>query len=312
MLQLTQAGAVVRGDAEDIARMRGTFECQHVLRLPQFLPAVRLRYLQDALARAAFVARAKQDGIGEVCLSRAEPVWDHLLFMMNDPTLFHWIEQLTGCDPIGCFSGRVWRGVDLDWHDDWVQARMIGISVNLSTEVFSGGALRVREKASHTQICDVTNTGFGDAVLFRISEHLEHRVTPVEGTAHRTVLTGWFRREPSYLAEMDAAIVAERPVLHGNPDRPDNGWPTELRLSDDVLYHAAGDDLLIHVNGQSGFYRLNAIGREILERLAATGEPAVVMAQMLDEYDVSDSELRQEVRRVVTQLRRHGVLEPRL
>jgi hypothetical protein len=38
----------------------------------------------------------------------------------------------------------------------------------------------------------VNNTGFGDAILFRISKDLEHRVTEVVGEVAKTAYAGWF------------------------------------------------------------------------------------------------------------------------
>jgi len=320
MLQLTQRGTTFRGNAAEVACLRATFERRHALPLPQFLPSPLLSYIQKALTHAVFEANGEPGFFAEVRLSPAKPIWDHLLFMMNDPALFHWVEQITGCDAIGRFSGRVYRrspGSNHydDWHDDDIETRMIGISVNLGRETFSGGALKLRDALSKKQIYEMANTGFGDAVLFSISEHLQHIVMPLEGTAERTALAGWFRREPDYATELNAAIVDQRPVPRGQADGQTGGLPAQLRLSDEALYHAAGDDLLVHVNGVSGvngrarFYKLNGVGREILERLVATGTPATVIAHMMDEYDVPADELTQAVRRLVAELQSQWVLE---
>jgi len=304
-----------------VARLRETFDHQHVLHLPQFLPAELLCSIQAALARAAF----QEDGVpglsAELRLAATEPIYHHLLFMMNDPALFRWVEQVTGCETIGRFSGRVYRrspGTNhyVDWHSDCAQTRMIGISVNLSTETFSGGTLKLRDRASRQHLCETANTGFGDAVLFRISPQLEHIVMPTEGTTDRTALAGWFRREPDYMDELSAAIIAQRPMpcdeaavlTNSLVDDSINGLPTKLRLSDDALYHAVGDDLFIHVNRQDGFYKLNAVGREILERLVSMGTPATVIAEMLEEYDAPAAELTHEVYRLIAELHSHGVL----
>src|SRR5437870_3973759 len=123
MLQLSQAGAAFRGNSAEMACLRETFERQHVVSLPKFLSSPVLRYVQKALAHAVFEAHEQPRFFAEVRLSLAEPIWDHLLFMMNDPALFHCVEQITGCQPIGRFSGRVYRrspGANHydDWHDD--------------------------------------------------------------------------------------------------------------------------------------------------------------------------------------------------
>ncbi len=47
---------------------------------------------------------------------------------------------------------------------------------------------------------DVALTGFGDTILFRLAETLNHRVTDVETGPSRTVFTGWFLRRPTLSA----------------------------------------------------------------------------------------------------------------
>ena len=41
-------------------------------------------------------------------------------------------------------------------------------------------------------------TAPGDAVIFRIAEHLRHRVSPVTGGTHRVAFAGWFKSSPSF------------------------------------------------------------------------------------------------------------------
>jgi hypothetical protein len=55
----------------------------------------------------------------------------------------------------------------------------------------------MRDKRTDRMLVDVANTGLGDAMLFRISEHLVHRITPVEGDAPKTAFAGWFEAGPS-------------------------------------------------------------------------------------------------------------------
>lgn len=39
------------------------------------------------------------------------------------------------------------------------------------------------------------NTGLGDALIFRISGELKHRVAPMEGDEAKTAFAGWFRSD---------------------------------------------------------------------------------------------------------------------
>jgi hypothetical protein len=75
---------------------------------------------------------------------------------------------------------------------------MIGLSLNLTKENYSGGVFELRLKGSNESIHQIKITGAGDALLFDLSERLEHRVTPVVGEGSRTVFAGWFQSEPDF------------------------------------------------------------------------------------------------------------------
>ena len=64
--------------------------------------------------------------------------------------------------------------------------------------MFRGGVLQIRGSRSGKIISEVANTDFGSAVLFRISENLEHRVTGIEGDIPETTVTGWFKPGPGF------------------------------------------------------------------------------------------------------------------
>lgn len=126
-----------------------------------------------------------------------------MLFVMNDPTLFTVVERISGCDPIGSFYGVVYRfvpglGHADRWHSDMDGNRIAAISVNLGREPFAGGHLQIADAVTNAVLYDAPNLGFGDAGLFRLAEDLRHRVTELLPGPPRTVLTGWFRRRPSY------------------------------------------------------------------------------------------------------------------
>jgi hypothetical protein len=112
------------------------------------------------------------------------------------------VETLTGCAPIARFSGRVYRMIPGpqhydSWHSDSEEERLIGLSLNLSEEVFAGSIFQLRAVGSDRVLCEVANTGFGDAVLFRIAPDLLHRITPLEGAVPKTAYAGWFRSSPT-------------------------------------------------------------------------------------------------------------------
>ena len=105
--------------------------------------------------------------------------------LFNNTRLFEFIQRITGCGSIGSFSGRVYRYLpDEDhydrWHNDLVQHRLVALSINLNKQPYEGGLLELKDK--DRQIVEsITNTVFGDAILFRLADHLEHRRTTVHG-----------------------------------------------------------------------------------------------------------------------------------
>ena len=84
------------------------------------------------------------------------------------------------------------------WHHDCAHSRMIAVSINLSSDVYSGGVLQIRERESGAIVHEVANTGVGDAIVFRVSPDLEHRVTAVKGAVAKTAYAGWFCSEPVF------------------------------------------------------------------------------------------------------------------
>lgn len=212
MIQITRAGTVVSGSPGDLARLRETFDRDHCVLLPQFLEPALTSFVQSEIDRAEFHERVHEDMepvLRDLTMNAnlADGLFDVLL--MNDATLFHFIEELTGKGPIGSFIGRVYRlipGVhDYEaWHDDLGDARLIAISINLSRDVYTGGVLQIRDRATGAILHEVANTGAGDAIVFRLSRQMEHRVTKLQGSAAKTAYSGWFCAQP--VLDLMAAI----------------------------------------------------------------------------------------------------------
>jgi hypothetical protein len=122
--------------------------------------------------------------------------------LLNSPKLFRAIEQITGCERIACFSGRMYRRPASStyfnrWHTDITdEGRMVALSINLNAEPYEGGALQIRSAKTHEVLSEVHNRNYGDAIIFPVDERLEHRVCEVESGAAKTALAGWFRSKP--------------------------------------------------------------------------------------------------------------------
>jgi hypothetical protein len=201
MLRIARNGLTKTGAEADVAAARQHFDERHWLRLRGFVDSDLLRALHRELDRAEFYDRS-HDGIGaELCLASG-PITASLELLANDPALFSTIDELTGCGPFGCFDGRVYRMMALDHHDSWHsdlgEDRRVAMSVNLSTSVYSGGVTEFRHSNESDAFDRVANTGFGDAIIFRLDPGLRHRVTGVEGSMPKTAWAGWFRATPNF------------------------------------------------------------------------------------------------------------------
>jgi len=202
-VQLTRQGTIC-GSIETLAQLRLHFQQQHYFRLPQLIEPALLDVVQKQIERGEFYERvhARIDSNKELCL-RENPATTALLFLINDEKLFEIIQQLTACETIRCFDGRIYRaapgnGHHDSWHNDIGDDRLVGMSLNLSREEYSGGVLQLRERASGETVSEITNVRAGDAVVFRLARSLQHRISEVTGSASKTAFAGWFKAQPHF------------------------------------------------------------------------------------------------------------------
>jgi hypothetical protein len=203
LIELTRDKTIFRGSDTDLDRLKEIFDRQHWLRLPQLVSPDLLRMVHDSLDDHAF-AMYEHRGIGKELVSSPGTALSLLMFLVNDQRLFDIVGRITGHQDIQCFTGRVYRmdpGHDHydSWHDDLAGHRLIAMSLNLATESHQGGRLQIRDRASKRMLQEVSNTTHGDAIIFRLSPELQHRVTSVDGAAPRVAFAGWFRSQPTFL-----------------------------------------------------------------------------------------------------------------
>jgi hypothetical protein len=211
MLQISRSGVVFSGSEADIARARTDYEQQYWVRLPAILDREVFEIAQAQLGASQFEEKTANLYRELTVANNALPF--ALLLLLNNPRLFRLIEEITGCGHIGCFRGRIYRIVPganhhVEWHTDLNGTRLVALSVNLNSEPYEGGVLSIREAATERILCELTNSGFGDAILFRIDERLQHRVSDVEGTVAKTALAGWFESAPDYRTLLAGGRVA--------------------------------------------------------------------------------------------------------
>lgn len=225
MIRIGNSGVVSSASMRDLEDLRAQFQRQHYIRLPQLLDPALLNFIQLRIDRAEFYERVHQ-GIGsnkELCM-KGNAAFGALLFAINDERLFRIIQDITQCDRIRCFEGRVYRvgpglGHHDSWHDDLGEHRLVGLSVNLGPEAYAGGALQIRERASGNIVSEVAKPGTGDAVIFRLSDSLQHRITQVEGTIFKTAFAGWFRSQPDFLSLLKERSDSNRGAQLLQPSR---------------------------------------------------------------------------------------------
>ncbi|MFI5179166.1 MAG: 2OG-Fe(II) oxygenase [Vicinamibacterales bacterium] len=205
MIQLTRSGLRI-SSPDEVDALREQFARDHAVRLPRLVDPSILENISRAIDRARFRPR-RHDHLDppaqDLALDDAA-LHGRLLVLFNDASLFRFVEAVSGAGPIRLFHGTVYRMEPdihhLDsWHDDLQDTRLVALSLNLSRAGYAGGVLEIRTVDPPAIVHQVANTGFGDAVLFRIDPRLEHRLTPIEPGPAKLAWAGWFRREPAFL-----------------------------------------------------------------------------------------------------------------
>jgi hypothetical protein len=181
---------------EELALLRDEFERRNCVVLPGLLDPDLADTIASRIERSDFY-RLEHKGVGvEACMeSNATLAW--LLLLVNDTRVRDLVRSISACGPIGHFDGRVYRlepsSEHYDsWHSDMVDNRLVAMSINLGRHPYEGGSLQIRDR--HTgETNERRNPQVGDALLFELGDHLEHRVLPVTGENARTVFAGWFK-----------------------------------------------------------------------------------------------------------------------
>ena len=200
LMQITRTGAIVHSSGEELAALRNAFVERHWLLLPSFIDRPLLDLIQNKLRQTEYCVVDRKTGVELRPIDCTAYLATELL--LNSPKLFRAIEQITGCERIACFSGRIYRRPASStyfnrWHTDISdEGRMIALSINLSAETYEGGALQIRSAQTHEVLAEVHNRTYGDGIIFPVDERFEHRVCEVENGAAKTALAGWFKSKP--------------------------------------------------------------------------------------------------------------------
>lgn len=220
MLQVTRK-LLIQPDSEEVAEMSKEFAERHCIVLPQLIEGNLLWSILERLGTAAFYHNThadhrRQEFAKDLTVRENEMALQMVHFLLNNPMLFQIVHRIASCRPIAGFGGRIYCSLPneehhLEWHDDTdAGERLVGISINLSSEPYSGGVFQLREKRRRTIFREVGSGNPGDAHIFRITPELQHRVTRVEGTAARTAAAGWFLSESGFLTTIKGPSLTSK------------------------------------------------------------------------------------------------------
>jgi hypothetical protein len=237
---------------------------------------------------------------------------------MNDPKLFSVIRRVTGCGPIGCFNGRLYRmvarpGLDLTWHDDVTEDRRVAISVNLSHARYHGGTLQLRERSRG--VCgEVPNLGFGDAIIFRVAEHLEHCLTPIAGKVPKTALTGWFCSRPSYTAVRRDLVARSQTAIASRVGRKAQSLASlasndVVKIPSAVVSQTAAGETFVANMGTGMGYGLNQTGGRIWKLLAQGHSMRSTSLVIAREYGAARREVERDVMALAGELAQRDLVK---
>jgi hypothetical protein len=201
MIQLRKAGFVA--DKEDVARLQREFEQTHLVRLSSLLDKELLSLALSCIEQGRWLENIVSGNISysEYLLENGAAV-NLLMLVTNGSGFLKTISEITHCDMLTLFEGRVYKmepniAHAKKWHNDVVDGRLIGMSLNLSPRGYHGGLFQMRGKDSDRLLVELANTGAGDAILFRLSDDLRHRVTDVQEGEPKVSFAGWFSAKRS-------------------------------------------------------------------------------------------------------------------
>lgn len=303
ILQLTRTGVKATRSNAATSRINSQFESNHCLVLTRFLEPSLLKTIQQGFRLLDF--RDKTYTIGSDASISKGALMGAVTLLLNQPELLDQVRRLTGYGSITGFVGRIYQlragdGHDFDWHNDVVRHRVIAVTINLSTDVFKGGELEIREAATRRVINKIANVGPGDAVMFRVDPRFEHRVMPITGDAPKTALAGWFVKGTVPLAD------------HGEWFRGDRHRPIALkdsvRVPHDVVSCRYGDGTMIVKVTTGTCFGLDEVGSRIWESLALHDTLGETARKVAREYGVSSKVVARDVVALVSELKDKGLL----
>jgi hypothetical protein len=314
--RLTRLGFSCDASPAQLRSAREHFEQHDYVRMPGFIEPGFFRVIQRYLRGATFEERDWNSGHDLTLINN--PLHDVFHVLLNDPKLFRLLVRVTGCRPIGCFKGRLYRmvarkGLLFDWHPDIKNNRKLAPSINLSDAPYRGGTLELRERSGDVREV-VPNLGFGDAIVFRVAEHLEHRLTPVVGKIPKTAVAGFFCSRPKYSSVGRALIARPESALAARAIRRRKGlaFPSPhdvVKIPPAVVSQTTGRETFLANIATSMCYGLDETGGRIWELLAQGHAMHSVSATIASEYGAPRRDVERNVLALAHQLAQRDLVK---
>ncbi|MGH7863610.1 MAG: PqqD family peptide modification chaperone, partial [Candidatus Binataceae bacterium] len=314
----TDAGVAGAVSSIEIARLRRKFARNHCVLLRGLFARKLLREIAEPIAQSGFRAK-KHDWLGSDLTIADVVVPGALTFLVNDRKLFDLVQAITGCGRIRSFGARIYRiaprrGQSLTWHNDMLPKRLVAMSINLASPPCVGGLLQIRDSRSHRLLHEVANTGYGDAVVFEIAPHLEHRNTAVVGHYPKTAFAGWFMSAPDYVATLNRLCARDgsRRSLSSDVRHEHSraGFASSHRaaLCEGVVFRRIGSQTVVLDIKRGRYYGLAGVGSRIWDSLVDGKRLGEVAAMLSREFSVSREQASPDVAGYAMQLEAQGLL----
>ena len=312
IIQITKSGAECLGTDDNIKSMHAELVKQCCIKLPSLLEPRFLKHIQNKINQAEFFTLSHYDsGNAAVDLRMKNNSTHNLLHgLINEKQFLNLIEKITGCNEIKYFRGRVYRmipghGHYDDWHTDVAGDRVLTMSINLSTDIYSGGILQIRDKKTKNIICEVSNTVPGDAMIFPISSNLEHMITNTEGNIPKTAFAGWFS------SKIDYKSFTQKKSLQ----LPENINETSLVHENLILVALKGllceevdeKHFIFNPIYENGF-ELNPLGAAVWDLLQKPITPEKIQKHILREYEADPRQCKYDILNLLNEMATNGLI----
>ena len=193
-------------DESKIQDYKDEFAATSCIFIPELLSGNILRNILKKLDETTFETKFETDSSGKFGKVLFVPLQNPVVFtfqlLLNDRDFFSMLQEITSCAEIGNFVGRIHRSLGgenhaIEWHSDNSDNRLLAMTLCLGTDEYTGGKFQMRETEGEQIVREFGQLNPGNAIIFKISPGLEHRLTSVE-TGRRTVGVGWFRSKPDF------------------------------------------------------------------------------------------------------------------